>query len=333
MIVTRSPLRISLGGGGTDIPSYYEKNEGFLVAAAIQQYIYVSVHKTFIEDFILKYSEIERVRKVDEIRHPIVREALKMFDVDIHSLEISSFADIPAGTGLGSSGVFGCALLKSICEHKKIELGKTQLAESACAIEIEKLKEPSGKQDQYISVFGGIKAFTFQRNGSVKVEPLYLSDSTQFDLEDSLIMFFTGYSRRSSRILSEQDMKTKKSDRDMIENLNLVKEIGYKSFNSLKTANFQEFGTLMHEHWVIKKARSKQMANNIITKAYETAIKSGAIGGKLVGAGGGGFLLFVTEDKKRTRKALTDFGLKEVPIRFDFTGTSTIIGKGQGHSG
>lgn len=328
MILTRSPLRISLGGGGTDLPSYYRERGGFLIAGAIQQYIYVSLHRTFVEDFILKYSEMERVSSADQVRHPIVREALKMLAVDPSHLEITSFADIPAGTGLGSSGTFTCSLLHALHEYQGIQLSRGELAEQACSIEIDRLKEPSGKQDQYISVFGGLTAFTFHPDGKVDVELLNLSGTQRYDLEDSLVMFFTGYSRRASTILSEQDTGTKNVDAAMLANLDRVKEIGYESKRAIEESRIDDFGQLMHEHWQRKKERSAQMANADINDAYDLAMANGAIGGKLIGAGGGGFLLFVTTDKRRTRQALTERGLREVPVRFDYAGTQTMIGRG-----
>jgi len=327
LLLTRSPLRISLGGGGTDLPSYYRKSGGFLIAGAIQQYIYVSLHKTFVDEFILKYSEIERCEDVDQIKHPIVREALKMLDVSPNSLEISSLADIPAGTGLGSSGTFTCALLKSLYEFKGIQVSQRSLAEAACEIEIDRLREPSGKQDQYISSFGGVTAFTFNEDDSVDIKKVEISDSQKFDLEDSLIMFFTGYSRRSTKILAEQNEATKQDDSSMMANLDNVKRIGYESLNALESHNFSFFGELMHEHWLNKQKRSKSMLNESINDAYNLARRNGAIGGKLVGAGGGGFLLFVTKDKKATRNAFRTLGLREVPVSFDYSGTQTVIGR------
>lgn len=327
MILTRSPLRISLGGGGTDLPSFYERHGGFLVAAAIQKYIYVSLHQTFVDEFILKYSEIERVKSVSDLRHPLVREALKCLALEINSLEISSFADIPSGTGLGSSGVFTCALIKALAEHKQLDMSKEELAELACHIEIDLLNEPSGKQDQYISVFGGLSAFSFSSNGKVTVRKLDLSEDDAANLSDSLVMFFTGYSRRSSSILAEQKEKSEVDNFEMLENLKTVKDIGIKSCEAIETGNQSELGRLMNEHWQMKKLRSKNMANQAINDCYDAAMDNGAFGGKLVGAGGGGFLLFVTDDRIATRKAMVDRGLVEVPIRFDYTGTTTLMGK------
>lgn len=327
MILTRSPLRISLGGGGTDLPSYYRQSGGFLIAGAIRQYIYVSLHQTFVDEFILKYSELERCMGIDEIKHPIVREALKMLDIKPNALEISSIADIPAGTGLGSSGTFACALLKTLYEYKGIHISQRLLAESACEIEIERLHEPTGKQDQYISSFGGVTAFTFNEDDSVEIKKVEMSDSQKLDLEDSLIMFFTGYTRRSSKILAEQNDATKQNDSSMIANLDNVKRIGYESLNALESGNFDLFGELMHEHWLNKQKRSKSMLNENINGAYNLARDNGAVGGKLVGAGGGGFLLFVTKDKRATRSAFIGTGLREIPVSFDYCGAQTIIGK------
>ncbi len=242
-------------------------------------------------------------------------------------LEITSFADIPAGTGLGSSGTFTCALLQAMHEHCGIQVDRTELAERACSIEIDRLGEPTGKQDQYISVFGGLTAFTFNPDNSVDVEPLKLSESQRLDLEDSLVMFFTGYSRRAGSILREQDQQTRQASVEMLDNLDRVKEIGRLSRDAIENSRIDDFGRLMHEHWQHKKQRSPKMANPAIDAAYERAMANGALGGKLIGAGGGGFLMFVTTDKMRTRRALSGLGLREVPVRFDFAGTQTLIGR------
>src|SRR5438477_5742340 len=222
MIITRSPLRISLGGGGTDLPSYYREHGGLVIAAAIDKYIYINVHRRFVDGFLLKYSHLEEAATIGEIKHPIIREALKLVNIQERNLEITSMADIPAGTGLGSSGSFTTALLKALHALRKNLVHPAELAEQACCIELEKLREPIGKQDQYIAAFGGITCFTFKRNGKVEACPVKISDETLYNLEDNLLLFFTGYSRSASKILKEQDDKSKQADRTMVENLHQV---------------------------------------------------------------------------------------------------------------
>src|SRR5205823_2110106 len=233
MIITRSPLRISLGGGGTDLPSYYREHSGFLIAAAIDKYVYINVHRRFVDGFLLKYSSLEEAATVDDIKHPIIREALRLVDIQERNLEITSMADIPAGTGLGSSGSFTTALLKAFHALKKNLVHPAELAEQACHIELDKLAEPIGKQDQYIAAYGGITCFKFLPNGEVQAYPLKVSEETLFNLEDNLLLFFTGYSRLASTILKEQYDKSKRSDSAMIENLHFVKKLGLESQRAL----------------------------------------------------------------------------------------------------
>lgn len=324
MIIARSPLRITLGGGGTDLPSYYQQHEGFLVSAAIDKYVYVTLHKTFIEELIIKYSKLEKVLKIDEIEHPIIREAFKSTGVDINSLEITSMADIPAGTGLGSSGSFTTALLQVLHQYSNNLIFAEELAEQACDIEINKLKEPIGKQDQYIAAYGGITCFEFKKDNTVNAYPLKINKSTLYDLEDNLVLFFTGYSRSASSLLKEQNDKSKKNDQDMINNLHFVKELGLKSKIALESNNIEEFCNLMNVHWEFKKKRSGVMSNGNIDIWYEQALKNGALAGKLIGAGGGGFLMFYANDKIKLRKKMSELGLEEVRFRFDFEGTKII---------
>ena len=325
MIIARSPLRITLGGGGTDLPSYYREQTGFLIAAAIDKYVYITVHQTFVRELIVKYSTLERVEEIEELKHPIVREAFKLVGVEAKALEITSMADIPAGTGLGSSGSFTTSLLKALHTHKKQLIHPRELAEQACDIEINRLREPIGKQDQYIAAFGGLTCFRFNRDDSVEAWPLKLDSETMYNLEDNLLLFFTGYSRSASSILKEQDDKTKKQDNDMVANLNYVKDLGERSLKALEAGQLNEFGALMHEHWDHKKRRSGGMSNPKIDEWYELAMKNGAVGGKLIGAGGGGFLMFYAEDKRKLRHAMMGAGLTEVRFRFDFEGTKTIV--------
>lgn len=324
MIITRSPLRISLGGGGTDLPSYYENHEGFLIAGAINKYVYINLHHTFVQELIIKYSKLERVKNIAEVEHPIIREALNYLQVKDPYLEITSMADIPAGTGLGSSGSFTTALLKSLHAWQKNLVHPQELAEQACHIELNLLKEPIGKQDQYIAAYGGLTCFKFQKDGSVKAWPLKINAETMYDLEDNLLLFFTGYSRSASKILKEQDDASKKKSSDMIDNLHFVKDLGHKSKAALEAGNLDEFANLMNVHWQHKKKRSKNMSNNHIDDWYTLALKNGALGGKMIGAGGGGFLMFYAHDKKKLRQAMHKAGLTEVRFRFDFRGTQIL---------
>jgi D-glycero-alpha-D-manno-heptose-7-phosphate kinase len=324
MIITRSPLRISLGGGGTDLPSYYREHGGFLIAAAIDKYIYINVHRRFVDGFLLKYSQLEEAATLEEIKHPIIREALRLAGVQERNLEITSMADIPAGTGLGSSGSFTTALLKALHALRKSLVHPAELAEQACHIELEKLHEPIGKQDQYIAAYGGITCFKFLPDGKVEAWPLKLSEETLHNLEDNLLLFFTGYARSASKILKEQDDRSKQADKAMVENLHFVKDLGYQSQVALESGNLVEFARLMDVHWQRKKERSQSMSNQDINIWYDYAMANGALGGKIIGAGGGGFLMFYSEDKVRLRQAMREKGLTEVRFRFDFEGTKIL---------
>jgi D-glycero-alpha-D-manno-heptose-7-phosphate kinase len=324
MIITRSPLRISLGGGGTDLPSYYRKHGGFLIAAAIDKYIYINVHRRFVDGFLLKYSHLEEAATIEEIKHPIIREALRLVGVEERNLEITSMADIPAGTGLGSSGSFTTALLKALHALRKNLVHPAELAEQACHIELEKLREPIGKQDQYIAAYGGITCFKFMPEGQVEAWPLKISEETLYNLEDNLLLFFTGYARSASKILKEQDDKSKQADQAMVENLHFVKELGQQSQAALESDNLPEFARLMDVHWQRKKERSRSMSNQDINAWYDCAMANGALGGKIIGAGGGGFLMFYARDKTGLRHAMRERGLTEVRFRFDFEGTKIL---------
>jgi D-glycero-alpha-D-manno-heptose-7-phosphate kinase len=323
MIMTRSPLRISLGGGGTDLPSYYQDHGGFVLAAAIDKYVYIAVHEPFADQIILKYSQMEEVRRRDEVRHPIVREALKLAGIE-GRIEIASMSDIPAGTGLGSSGSFTTALLRALHELKNESAHPDVLAEQACHIEMDLLGEPVGKQDQYIAAFGGITAFTIHPNGQVDAARLKLSPETLSNLEDNLMLFFTGFTRSASGILRDQHLRSSGNDQEILDNLSLVKQLGYQSKDALESGNLREFARLMNVHWEHKKRRSPNMSNSAIDSYYCLALKSGALGGKLIGAGGGGFLVLYTEEKTRLRRGMTEAGLREIRVRFDFDGTRVV---------
>lgn len=324
MIITRSPLRVSLGGGGTDLPSYSRCHGGFVIAGAIDKYVYINIHPRFVDGFLLKYSQLEEAASIDEIRHPIIREALRVAGIQERNLEITSMADIPAGTGLGSSGSFTTALLKALYAYKKDPIHPRELAELACHVEVDILREPIGKQDQYIAAYGGITCFEFKKDDSVVATPLAISEDTLFNLEDNLLLFFTGYSRSASAILKEQDDRSRGADAEMIENLHVIKELGLSTRAALENGDVSQFGRLMNAHWKYKKRRSIGISNDSIDECYECAMANGALGGKLIGAGGGGFLMFYAEDKARLRHALREQGLKEVRFRFDFEGARTI---------
>jgi D-glycero-alpha-D-manno-heptose-7-phosphate kinase len=325
MIITRSPLRITLGGGGTDLPSYYRQYGGFLIAAAIDKYVYVTVMRPFTEGIYLKYSKLEHVNNVDDVQHPMIREAVRMLGFRTPQVEITTLADIPAGTGLGSSGSFSTALLKALYAHRRRLLHPDELAELACEIEINRLGAPIGKQDQYIAAYGGVTCFEFRPDDSVEARPLCMAMDALFDLEESLLLFFTGFSRSAGDILRDQDVRTREPDPAMIENLHYVKELGLRSRVAFEQGNTVLFGELMHEHWEHKKRRSGGISNPKIDEWYELGRKNGALGGKLVGAGGGGFLLFLAEDQRRLRAAMAKAGLEEVRFRFDFEGTKVMF--------
>jgi len=324
VIITRSPLRISLGGGGTDLPSYYREHSGFVISGAINRYVYITVTEAFRPKIILKYSKLEDVDRVDDIQHPIIREALKLTGVTGPYLEIVSLSDIPAGTGLGSSGSFTTALLCALHTLKRDFMPPQALAEEACHIELDLLKEPIGKQDQYIAAFGGITCFQFQPDGKVIAEPLKMPAEALANLEDNLLLFFTGNSRSASDILRDQDTRTKDNSSEMLDNLHFTKQLGLQSRDALLAGDLRKFAELMHVHWEHKKKRSPNISSGQVNHLYEMARGNGALGGKLIGAGGGGFLMFYTEEKTRLRHAMRNAGLREVRTQFDFAGTTVV---------
>ncbi|MGC2720879.1 MAG: hypothetical protein WA209_14955 [Candidatus Acidiferrales bacterium] len=325
MLIARSPLRITLGGGGTDLHSYYRDHEGFLIAAAIDKYVYVTVMRPFTAGIYLKYSQLEHVDCISQVQHPIIREGLGLLGFKTPQIEITTLADIPSGTGLGSSGSFTTALLKALYTHRRRYLNQVELAELACHVEIDRLGEPIGKQDQYIAAVGGVTCFTFHRDDTVTASPLAVDMDTMFDLEDNLLLFFTGISRSAGSILEDQNTRTKQSDAEMLNNLHYVKELGYRSKEALEKGDCRLFGELMHEHWEQKKRRSGGMSNPKIDEWYRLGMKNGAVGGKLVGAGGGGFLMFMAEDRNKLRHTMAAAGLEEMRFRFDFEGTKVVL--------
>jgi D-glycero-alpha-D-manno-heptose-7-phosphate kinase len=325
MIISKAPLRITLGGGGTDLPSYYRRHGGFWISAAIDKYIYISLHDVFQDQIILKYSELERVKSVDDIRHALLRESLRTMGVR-ERIEISSFADLPEGTGLGSSGTFTVALLKGLHSYTRRHVTNRELAEEACRLEIDQLKRPVGKQDQYIAAFGGINCFSIAPGtDQVEVVPLRLPRAALYQLEEDCAFFFTGYSRQASSILAEQDERSKNDDKAMIDNLHQVKELGLRSREVLEKGDLGAFAALLNEQWALKLNRSTSMVNSDIARWFQLARENGAAGGKLIGAGGGGFLMFLAHDKARLRRAMAAQGLQEVRMRFDFEGAQTLV--------
>jgi D-glycero-alpha-D-manno-heptose-7-phosphate kinase len=324
MLITRTPLRISLGGGGTDLPSYYQQNGGFVVAASITKYVYIGINSTFTSDYFLKYSALERTKSVQDIDHPIIRAALVNHAV-LPSVEIVSLADIPSGTGLGSSGSFTVGLLRAIHAYKREHVTDAALADEACAIEIDDLARSVGKQDQYIAAFGGLTCFEFETDGAVKVSPLTVSGETVDELEDHLLMFFTGFSREADQVLEDQKRRTDQSDQSMLDNLNEIRRIGYDVRDALQAGDTVRFGGLMHEHWELKRQRSAGISNEQIDSWYQLARAHGALGGKLVGAGAGGFLLFYSPEPARLRRALANVGLNEVRFGFDYDGSIVLL--------
>jgi D-glycero-alpha-D-manno-heptose-7-phosphate kinase len=323
MIITRSPLRISLGGGGTDLPSYYREHGGFLIAAAIDKYVYIAINRAFVPRILLRYSRMEDVATAAEVQHPIVREALQMLDVGA-PLEMHSVADIPAGTGLGSSGSFTTALLRALHAHRRTFIEPAELAAQACQIEIDRLGEPIGKQDQYIAAYGGLTCFRFLPDDRVEAWPLQLTTQTLYRLEDHLLMFFTGFSRSASTVLQEQHTRSLQHDAEMMANLHFVKELGEASKDALEGGDLEGFAELMNIHWQHKKKRSGSMSNSQIDDWYDLALNNGALGGKLIGAGGGGFLMFYSEDRARLCAAMREQGLEEVRFRFDTEGARVV---------
>jgi len=322
VIIVRAPLRITLGGGGSDVKSYYEKHRGFCLTAAIDKYVYITVHDTFVDYLILKYSEIEHVKSRTEVKHPIIREVLISQGIDTAHLEISSMADIPAGTGLGSSSAFTVALLKAIRTwiYKNDSITAHRLAETACYIEIDQVGEPIGKQDQYASAYGGLKIIDINRQGDVTVSPLHMTDNTRHELEDNLLLFFTGYSRSTANVLNLTRQYV-----DVDETLGDGIASAHRVISALEEGNLYHFAQELTCQRGLKIARLVNAENDDIEHWFRVGMSHGAIGGKLVGAGGGGFLMFMAEDSRELRKAMNAEGLPEVRFRFDYEGARAIL--------
>ena len=326
MIITRTPLRISLGGGGTDLPSYYRKNgHGFLIAAAITKYVYIAVNQNFDNDLLLKYSEVERAKSVDEVRHPLLRECLHATDIS-KRIEISSMADVPAGTGLGSSGSFAVGVLKALHLYSHRTPSAESLAAQACEIEINRLGEPIGKQDQYIAAVGGVSTFTFRDDESVEIERLAMTDITRSQLEDNLLLFYTGVKRSASAALASEGSINLTLGKQ-VDNLSETRAIGYETRDILLNGDMTAFGQILTNQWNLKYQRQPSALHDEIDLWIQSGIAAGAQGGKLVGAGGGGFLVFYADRKTDLRRAMAEIGLPEISFGVDYEGSSVTIAR------
>lgn len=325
MIVSRAPVRFSLGGGGTDLPSYSREHGGFLVAAAIDKYVFVAANRRFYNSIRLAYSKTEIVDDIDSIEHRIFREALRFTGVK-KGIELVSVADVPSNSGLGSSSSFTVALLNALHAFKREFVSSEQLADEACRIEIEILKEPIGKQDQYISAYGGITAFTFNKDGSVQTERLPVREEVLDELESNLLIFYSGVERSASAVLADQGQTIKQNKDDAVARMHRIKELGYETKKLLLDGNVDRYGELLHEHWTNKRKLAAKMTDSVIDEHYEEARKAGAIGGKLMGAGGGGFFMFYArpQDKRRVYETMSARGLKPLRFRFDHDGAKIV---------
>lgn len=323
MILVRSPLRITLGGGGTDLPSYYLRRPGFAVAACINRHVYVALTPSLEPGIVVRSEVVDRVQRARDLSHPIVREVLLMLCPDRTSLELSLFSDIPGGTGLGSSGSLCTALVQAICALTGRAVDARDRAELACRIEIETLGRPVGKQDPYAASFGGLQAFTFAEQ--VGVEPVRVSEALRDELASRLSLFFTGITRPASAVLMEQNAKTLAADQETLENLDRVRASGEQSRAAIEAGDWPALACLMNEQWELKRTRSAIATNARIEALYEHARDHGALAGKLVGAGGGGFLMFLAEDPLRLRRAMQQRGLEPLDFSFEPEGTKVLV--------
>jgi len=325
VIISRTPVRLPLGGGGTDLASYYSKFGGFFVSAAIDKHNYIAVKSRFENGFRISYSKTEIVDRVEDIKQPIVREALRLLKVK-HYLEIVSIADIPGRSGLGGSSSYAVGVLNALHSFKRENVSSEALAEEACRIEIDVLKEPIGKQDQYVASFGGINCYEIENDGTVRVNPVVISSHCTAELESNLLLFYTGIKRDASQILGRQKEDQEKGVGRVTETMHEIKNIGYRVRDSLSEGDVRSFGELLDLHWSTKRKLSEQVTNDRIDQLYEIAKRNGALGGKIMGAGGGGFFMFYSENgKEKLRNAMATEGLQEVRFRFDFDGSKILL--------
>ena len=327
MILARAPFRISLGGGGTDLPSYYSEHGGFILSAAINKYLHVYVNRPSADDFIrIKYSQYEQVKFVDEIQHDLVRPALKELKLEA-SLEVVSMADLPGGTGLGSSGTYLVTLLTALYEFKREKVPTQALAEMACHIEMNLAGHAVGKHDHYLAAFGGFTCMDIAKDGHVKVTSLDISITGVEDFRNNILLFYTGVTRPSREILEAQKNDTEKGKSSVVDSLHKTKELGYRIKEALESGNLETFGLLLDEHWQNKKRRSDKISDPQLDRWYDLAKENGALGGKIMGAGGGGFFMFYCPNshKARLRQVLSDAGLRELIYDFDFEGAKVLV--------
>lgn len=327
MIVTRAPLRIPLGGGGTDLPSYYTRFGGFFLSAAIDKYVWVNVNRPAADDLIrVKYSRSEEVATTRELQHDLVRHSMESVGID-RNIEISSMADVAAGTGMGSSGSYLVALLAAFHAMIRDHQPRRALAEQACHIEIELAGHPVGKQDPYVAAYGGINSYEIDASGAVTVTPLQLPPYALEDLQRYTHLYYTGKTRSADAILSVQKRSTELGDQKMIDSLHRTKELGYEIKVALEAGNLERFGACLDAHWQTKRARSPLISDSNVDRMYELARQRGALGGKLMGAGGGGFLMLLTEPatSRKVREALADAGARNMPFTFDVEGGKVLL--------
>ncbi len=326
MIITRTPFRFTIGGGGTDLPSYYSQYGGFIFAGAINKYMFLNLNVPIVDDLVrVKYTKSEIVNHREELEHDIAKEAMRIMGIE-DSLEIISIADVPAGTGLGSSSCYAVGVLNGLHTLKREYITLQELAEEACDLEINRLGKPIGKQDQYMAAFGGLTVLDIEKNGTVQVRKADVSGSIVDDLNRNLLMFYTGTSRSADDILTEQSKGAKEEKKDVVESMHYIKDIGYKILEAVESGNITDVGLMFDEHWQYKKKISTKMTNPRFDKIYEIAKENGALGGKISGAGGGGFFLFyVEENHTKFREVMKSLGLREMRYRFDFEGTKVLV--------
>jgi D-glycero-alpha-D-manno-heptose-7-phosphate kinase len=326
MIISRTPFRLTLGGGGTDLPSFYEEFGGFVLAAGIDKFMYLNINTPILDDFIrVRYNKAELVHHVDEVEHTLAREALRKFDIT-NRIEIVSIADIPAGTGLGSSSCYLVGLLQALHALADRPVSPEILAAEACYIELEILGKPIGKQDQYMAAFGGLTVLEIERDGSVRAKRLLVNHDIVEKLENDILLFYTGTNRDALAILGSQNSATKAKDSKVVKSLLEIKGIGIEVADSIQKGNLRRFGELLDLHWMSKKRLSGNITNERIDQLYELAKRNGAIGGKISGAGGGGFLMLYCEGPKQLlRDAMRGAGLRELKFRFEFEGSKVVF--------